>query len=89
MEDRETKYQRAKARVAALRGFYIHLGVYVVVNTFLFLRDILTSPDNLWFYWPLLGWGIALAIHAFRVFGPDRLLGAEWEERKISEIMEE
>ena len=89
MNTEEVKYQRAKKRVAALRGFYVHLGVYVLVNLFLFLLDIITSPASLWFFWPLLGWTIAIVVHAFSVFGSGRLLGADWEEKKIREIMGE
>ena len=85
----EVKYQRAKKKVEALRRFYVHLSVYVLVNSFLFLLDTITSPDSLWFYWPLLGWGIAIALHALRVFGFGRPLGADWEERKIAQFMEE
>ena len=32
MNTKESKYQIAKQRVAALRGFYIHLGVFTLVN---------------------------------------------------------
>ena len=88
MTEQELKYQKAKERVAALRKFYIHLCVYVLVNLSLFLRNIIISPDSLWFYWPLLGWGIAIVLHALSVFGPGRRFGAEWEEKKIAEIME-
>ena len=88
MNEEETKYQRAKKRVEALRGFYVHLGVYVVVNLFLFLLNIITSPDILWFYWPLLGWGIAIVVHALSVFVFGHPFGADWEEKKIREIME-
>ena len=89
MNTEETKYQKAKERVEALRGFYIHLIVYVVVNLFLFLLNIITSPDSLWFYWPLLGWGIAIVGHALSVYwGIDRRFGADWEEEKVREIME-
>ena len=89
MNEEEAKYQRAKKRVEALRGFYVHLGVYVVVNLFLFLLNIITSPDKIWFYWVLLGWGIAVVAHAFSVFGFGRLFGTDWEEKKIREIMEQ
>jgi Na+/melibiose symporter-like transporter len=89
MNAEETKYQRARKRVEAIKGFYIHLGVYLVVNLFLFLLNIITSPDQLWFYWVLLGWGIGIVAHAFFVFGFGRLFGADWEEKKIREIMEE
>jgi hypothetical protein len=89
MNTEEIKYQRAKKIVAALRGFYIHLGVYIFVNLFLFLLDILTSPTGLWFYWPLLGWTMAVLLHGFSVFGGGRMLGDDWEARKIAEILEE
>jgi hypothetical protein len=53
----------------------------------LFLIDITTSPDMLWFYWPLFGWGLGLVVHALRVFGGT--LGSNWEEKKIAELMSE
>ena len=86
MNEQEIKYQKAKERVAALRSFYIHLGVFVLVNLGLFLRNMISSPDTLWFYWPLIGWGIAVVLHALRVFGG--ALGSNWEEKKIEELME-
>jgi hypothetical protein len=83
-------YQRAKRHVAALRAFYLHLAVYVLVNVFLFLINILTSPRSLWFYWPLLGWGIAIVAQAVSVFGfgGRGWLGQDWEERKVRELMD-
>ena len=89
MNSEEVRYLKAKERVEALKGFYIHLAVYVIVNLFLFLLNILVSPDSLWFIWPLLGWGIAIVLHAVSVFSSGYLSGTGWEERKIREIMEE
>ena len=88
MSTQETRYQSAKKRVEALRGFYVHLTVYVLINLLLCAINLLTSPDSLWFYWPLLGWGIAVALHALRVFGAGRWFGADWEEKKIGEMIE-
>jgi hypothetical protein len=89
MSEQDIKYEQAKERVSALRRFYAHLTVYIVINLLLLLINIIVSPTTLWFFWPLLGWGIAIALHAFSVFGQRRVLGANWEERKIQEIMEE
>lgn len=89
MNTEDYKYQKAKKRVKALKGFYIHLGVYLLVNSLLFLINITTSPGLLWFYWPLLGWGIGMVMHAIYVFGFGQWLGSDWEEKKIKEIMEE
>jgi hypothetical protein len=88
MNEQEAKYQNAKKRVEALRGFYVHLSVYVVVNLLLFFINMIASPDRLWFFWPLMGWGIGFVIHALSVFGFIPRLGADWEERKIREFME-
>jgi len=85
MNEQEIKYQKAKERVTVLRGFYRHLSVYVIVNLGLFLINMITSPGTLWFIWPLMGWGIAVALHALRVFAATP--GASWEEKKIAELM--
>ena len=81
-------YERAKKRVEELKSFYSHLFVYLAVNVGLFLLNILTYPGHLWFYWPLIVWGIALSIHGLSVFGTQKMLGKDWEERKICELME-
>lgn len=67
MENQEA-YQKAKKRVEAKIGFYVHLAVYVAVNTLLIIINLLTSSQYLWFKWPLMGWGIALFFHALGVF---------------------
>ena len=86
--DKDIRYQRAKERVEEIKGFYIHLGAFILVNPLLFLLNIITTPASLWFYWPLLGWAIGLVIHAAFVFGFGKVLGARWEERKIRELMD-
>jgi hypothetical protein len=86
MNEQEIKYQKAKERVTVLRGFYRHLSVYVIVNLGLFLINMITSPETLWFIWPLMGWGIAIVLHALRVFVAAP--GASWEEKKIAELMQ-
>ena len=88
MNEQEIKYQKAKERVEAIKGFYIHLIVYVVVNLILFSINMIVSPDSLWFIWPLMGWGVGLVLHALSVFGFVPRFAADWEERKIREIME-
>jgi len=88
MNTEENEYQKAKKRVEEIRCFYAHLGTYALVNSLLFLLNMTTSPDILWFYWPLLGWGIGIVVHAVYVFGPGRWFGQDWEEKKIKEIMD-
>ncbi|MCF8198834.1 MAG: 2TM domain-containing protein [Sulfuritalea sp.] len=77
----------ARRQVRRLRGFYSHLLVFAVINAGLAVINLIASPDRLWFYWPLLGWGVWLALHAFGTFARYRWLGAEWEERKMQQLL--
>ena len=46
-----------------LRGFLIHLGIYVAVVIALIALNLLTNPAKLWSLWVLAGWGIGVAAH--------------------------
>lgn len=81
------EYRAALCRVRQLRGFYTHLSVYLAVNAGLLVINLLSSPGRLWVVWPLAGWGIGLLIHAAGVFLGGRWLGAEWERRKVAELV--
>ena len=67
MENQEA-YQKAKKRVEAKVGFYIHLSVYIAVSILLIIINISTSSQNLWFTRPLIGWGIGVLFHGLGVF---------------------
>ena len=84
----EERYFQAKKRVEEIKGFYGNLIAYVVVNTGLMVVNLLTSPNYLWFFWPLLGWGIGVFFHAMKVFNFIPFFGKDWEEKKIKEFME-
>jgi hypothetical protein len=49
------------------RGFQIHFAAYVAVNILLIAVNLLTTPNHLWFYWPLFGWGIGIIAHSAAV----------------------
>ena len=82
------EHRAALCRVRQLRGFYTHLSVYLAVNAGLLVINLVSSPGRLWVVWPLAGWGIGLLIHAAGVFLGGRWLGAEWERRKVEELVE-
>jgi hypothetical protein len=84
----EERYFKAKKRVEEIKGFYGNLTAYIVVNIGLLVINLLTSPDHLWFYWPMIGWGIGVAIHGMKVFNYMPFLGKDWEEQKIKEFMD-
>ncbi len=82
----QERYQAAKKRVEELKGFYTHLGVYLIFAAGLILFQLLTGASG-WFYWPMAIWGIGLAIHAMGVFVTEGRFGRTWEERKLRELM--
>ncbi|MBU8883754.1 2TM domain-containing protein [Kaistella sp. DKR-2] len=77
-------YERAAKRVKELKGFYANLMSYCLVIPFLIFVNLYTSPKHIWFWWPMLGWGIGLASHALQVFG----IGRNWEEKQIQKILD-
>jgi sensor histidine kinase YesM len=76
-------YYRAKKRVEQLRGFYGNLICYCVIIPLLIFINLTFSPGFHWFWFSAAGWGFGLLMHAFQTFG----YGANWEERKIKEIL--
>lgn len=61
--DSPEKLRTARRNVGMKMGFYIHATVYVLVNAFLTAVNLASSGGQVWFKWPLLGWGLGLAIH--------------------------
>ena len=65
--DQET-YRQAKKRVKKKIEFYNHLAVYLTANAIFFIVNMITSPQELWFLYPLFGWGICISFHFLSVF---------------------
>ncbi|MGM5470848.1 2TM domain-containing protein [Flavobacteriaceae bacterium LMO-SS05] len=89
----QERYFRAQKKVKSIKGFYSHALVYVVIN----LMIVVINLQNLeqgesyfqWHNFTTLGfWGIGLLAHGLSVFMPSIILGKDWEERKIKELME-
>jgi len=77
--DEQDRYARAKSRVDEIRGFYMHLAAYIVVNLLLFGINMVTSPGTLWFFWVTIFWGgwsdLPRARSLYRGSGPGQRLG--------------
>ncbi|QVY66743.1 2TM domain-containing protein [Polaribacter sp. Q13] len=95
----EDKYIKAKKRVKAIKGFYVHLMVYVLGNIFIsgivifgLIQSGYTIVDafsNFGVYSTWLFWGIVMFFHWMGVFGFKSIgFGNDWEEKKIKEFME-
>ena len=69
---------QALERLKAKRGFQRHALIYAVVIGLLVVIWALTNFGNyFWPIWPALVWGIALAIHAWTVFGQRPITDAD------------
>ncbi|MBI3451477.1 MAG: 2TM domain-containing protein [Rhodospirillales bacterium] len=55
---------RLARRRRRLRGFRGHLIGYFVVMAVLVAINMILTPENPWFTWPMVAWGAPLAIHA-------------------------
>ena len=81
----DEEYQKARKRVRAKKGFYWHLASYAITISFLFGINILTDPNELWFLYPALAWGVSILFHFIGVFGIPGLNfnDKNWEEKEI------
>ncbi len=73
----QQRYEEARRRVNAKKGFYTSLLIYVVFNVvFLFVAG--------WdWLWVTLFWGIGLLVHAWTVFGQHSAWVKGWEQRQM------
>ena len=83
----DKKYERARKSTENIKGLYQHLFAYCLFTPFTIFINYKTYWDYKWFWFSVIGWGIGLAIHGFVVFVHKGMLGSNWEERKIEELM--
>jgi len=75
LAEAETEYRLESSRKKELQLYVketrselrVHLGIYVITNIFLMFINLMTLKEDkeYWFPYALLGWGIAVGIHAF------------------------
>jgi hypothetical protein len=95
----EFRYKQAKSKVENLRSFYLHLIAYIVFNLVISILKIIRNLNNgetfheaffdfgtiaIWVFW-----GVGILFHAFSVFGLDRILGTNWEAKKLKQYLDE
>jgi hypothetical protein len=82
---------RAEARrwVRKQRILYTILGIYAALSVMWFAIDMADGTENLWFYWPMLGTGIGVAVTASVLFGIGGVFGVGWEQRQIDRYIQQ
>ncbi len=84
---KDKRYQKAKERVEAIKGFYGNLTAYLIVIPFLVWLNFRTTEFP-WVLFPMVFWGLGVITHGLEAYGYNPLWGKRWEERKIRELMD-
>ncbi len=99
--NRQSKIERARSRVAKIKGYYRHIAIFIIINGFLLLSkksiaialfgegNPVNSKAMSWVEWNLYIWLAILAIHTILVFGKAPLFMKKWEDRQIDKFIEE
>ena len=89
----EAKYYDAYKRVKRMKGFFSHALVFVVINIMIAIgnyQDLKVGES--YFQWhnftTLTFWGLGLLAHGLSVFLPNLILGNNWEDKKVQELMD-
>ena len=91
----DLRYDMAFQKMKKIKGFYIHLLIYILANIFFIAANQNESIGDHSLFWSFktfstaIFWGIGLLAHGFSVFGRDIFFGKDWEERKIQQFMEQ
>jgi hypothetical protein len=84
----QARLAEARRRVAALKGFYIHLTVFVlVVFALVFVNSLSGGPW--WVVWVFFGWGIGVLGHGAAVSARGSRAVAALEQRKLDGYLAE
>jgi polyferredoxin len=78
----------AQRWVRRKRILYTIFGIYIVLSLMWFLIDLADGTESLWFYWPMLGTGVGVAVVAVIMFGIGGLFGTGWERRQVQRYLD-
>jgi hypothetical protein len=79
----------AQRWVRRQRILYTILGIYAVLSLMWFAIDMADGTESLWFYWPMLGTGVVVAITAVVLLGLGGPFGVDWEQRQIERYLQQ
>ena len=82
----EYRYSKAKEKIEKIKSFYSSLLTYCIVIPILAYLNYRTTNFP-WVVFPAVGWGIGLVFLWMCAKGYNPILGKDWEERKIQELM--
>lgn len=66
--DAENGREAALKRLKDKRDFKNHAATYLIVNALLVVIWAVSGQGDFWPIWPILGWGIGLALNAWTAY---------------------
>ncbi|HSE80127.1 MAG TPA: 2TM domain-containing protein [Gaiellaceae bacterium] len=79
--------EEARRHVRRKRIFYTVLAIWIALSLMWFAIDMLDDSSSVWFYWPMLGTGIGVAITGIVLLGIGGIFGPDWERREIDKYL--
>jgi hypothetical protein len=86
-ESSKDALEEARRYVRRKRIFYTVLGIWIALSLMWFLIDMRDDSSSLWFYWPMLGTGIGVAITGIVLLGAGGIFDTDWERREIDKYL--
>jgi 4-hydroxybenzoate polyprenyltransferase len=79
--------EEARRYVRRKRIFFTVLAIWIALSLMWFFIDMRDDSSSVWFYWPMLGTGVGVAITGIVLLGIGGLFGADWERREIDKYL--
>ena len=83
------RYEEAHRRARRKRRFLTIVVVYLALCLLWFVIDVLTGTDDWWFFWPVLGAGLIVAVIGLAMGALGDLFGSDWERRQVDRYLGE
>ncbi|MEM9887512.1 MAG: 2TM domain-containing protein [Bacteroidota bacterium] len=82
-----SEYEIARKRVKAKKKFHRNLASYIIFSIFFFFLNMYSYSGHLWFIYPVLGWGLGIAMEYYKVYVDPKVedQAVEREMRRLRE----
>jgi hypothetical protein len=79
--------EEARRFVRRKRILYTVVAIWLALSLMWLTIDLLDDSSSFWFYWPMLGTGIGVAITAIVLLGIGGVFGVDWERREVDKYL--
>jgi hypothetical protein len=80
--------QEARRYVRRKQILDMIVGTWLALSLMWLVIDLTDDSSSLWFYWPMLGTGIGVALTAIILLGIGGLFGGDWERREVDKYLQ-